>query len=134
MVVITCCTLICFWFQILCSVNSVSLTLFNGITYFASFCLKKIEKNNHSKTSNQKFFFWIIVTGRTCWEQVLWIEWTYTKNFRRCNTNFWCNQAKLFYLSTHIYRPRMKKMSMLRVPLCLRLHIKSRLSLSRWAK
>lgn len=128
----------CFWFQILFSVIPCvfDLILWNC---FASFCLKKIEKKNYSKTSDQQFVFsfhWIIVTSRTCWEQVLWIEWTHTKNFRRCNTNFWCNQAKLFYLSTqtHISTKNGKKMSTLRVPLCLRLHIKSRLRLSRWAK
>lgn len=66
----------------------------NSRSYFVQ---KKIKKTLF-KYYRSKVFHFIVITSRTCSEQV-WNEWTRTKNFRQLNTSFQCNQAKLFHLS-----------------------------------
>lgn len=141
MVVITFCTLICFWFQILCSDNTVCLWP-HSMEFFCVILFEKDRKKRIIQKPVTKSSFLFSLDYRH--QQSGPAESRYYESnehehpqktsvgviqiFDAIKQNFF------IYPHTHISTENGKKMSTLRVPLCLRLHIKSRLRLSRWAK
>lgn len=84
------------------------------------------------KYYRSKVFHLIVITSRTCCEQV-WNEWTRTKNFCPAEYKFSVQSSKTFSF-IHVLTWKNQPVQFVCPLFVVSLHIKSRLRLSRWAK